>query len=205
MMALKNLWRKGVGTAEVYRPPERDEHMVACDTLMSELDFHIKEIDRFKRDQEQEERRMKTGVDYSWLMESNPKIYEMPQMERLELEELCYKVTGPECTQIISLFRDAMSRDPRVEDLPYIMRSCVKKTLDERPSQESLAEWVAKRTPSLANFSALRLKPPGKVVPSSSAEAEDIEMQSNRGEERKSRAMSMPNFSVRDEGAAYPV
>lgn len=61
MMSLKNLWRRSMGSGEVYRPPEKDEHMVACDTLMSELDFHIKELDRFRHDQEQEERRLRTG------------------------------------------------------------------------------------------------------------------------------------------------
>lgn len=149
---------------------------------------------------------LSAGVDYSWLMEYQPKFYELPQMERLELEELCYKVCGAECTQIISLFRDAVSRDPRVEDLPYIMRSCIRKILDERPVQETLTEWVARRTQSIANFatlSNLRLKSSGKVVPAS--EVEDIEMQNNDFQERRARALSVPTFAVHKEGGAYPV
>lgn len=145
------------------------------------------------------------GVDYTWLMESQPKSYEIPQMERLELEELCYKVSGSECTQVISLFRDAMLRSPPMEDLPYIMRSCVRKILDERPVPETLTEWVTRRTQSIANFSAfsnLRLKPSGKVVPS--VEVEDIEMQNNDYQDRKARALSVPNFAVHKEGGAYP-
>lgn len=201
-MTLRNLWRRSMGSGEVYKPPEKDEHMVACDTLMSELDFHIRELDNFRQEQEQEERRLKTGVDYSWLIESHPKTYEIPPMERLELEELCYKVTGSECSRIISHFRDAVSQNARVEDLPYIMRSCVRKVLDERPLQESLAEWVSRRTQSIANFSVLRLKSSSKVMPS--CEAEDIEMQHHDMQERKSRAMSMPNFSVRREDVPVP-
>ncbi|KAH9503619.1 hypothetical protein Btru_066995 [Bulinus truncatus] len=203
MMSLRNFWRRSMGSGEVYRPAERDEHLVACETLLSELEYHIKELDRLRQAQEQEERRLKTGVDYSWLMESHPKLYEIPQMERLELEELCYKVTGSECTHIITLFRDAISQEPRVEDLAYIMRSCVRKILDERPVPETLTEWVARRTQSIANFSLLRLRPPGKVMPAS--EPEDIEMQNNEVHEKKSRAMSVPNFLVHREDTAYTV
>ena len=63
MITLKNLWRKGLGSGEIYRYPERDERLVACDTLMSELDFHIRELERYKLDQEHEERRRKTGIN----------------------------------------------------------------------------------------------------------------------------------------------
>uniref|UniRef100_A0A2C9LE14 Protein RD3 n=1 Tax=Biomphalaria glabrata TaxID=6526 RepID=A0A2C9LE14_BIOGL len=203
MMSLRNFWRRSMGSGEVYRAPEKDEHTVACETLLSELEYHIKELDRLRQAQEQEERRLRTGVDYSWLMESHPKLYEIPQMERLELEELCYKVTGSECTQVISLFRDAIAQGPRVEDLAYIMRSCVRKILDERPVPETLSEWVTRRTQSIANFSILRLRPTGKVVPAS--EAEDIEMQNNEVHEKKSRAMSVPNFLVHREETAYSV
>lgn len=62
MLSFKNFWRRSFGSGDVYRPPEKDEHMVACDTLMSELDFHIKELDRSRQEQEQEKRRMKTGI-----------------------------------------------------------------------------------------------------------------------------------------------
>lgn len=127
----------------------------------------------------------------------------MPQMDRLDLEELCYKVIGTECTQIISHFREAMSRDPQVEELPYIMRSCVKKVLDMRPAPVTFSDWVAKRTPQLSSF---MLRPPGKIRPSP-AEAEDIEMQSQQEESgRKNRAFSMPNFTVTvtNEGGDHP-
>ena len=58
MITLKNMWRRGMGVSA----PERDQHLVACDTLMSELDFHIREFERHRQEVEQEERRLKTGV-----------------------------------------------------------------------------------------------------------------------------------------------
>jgi len=203
MMALKNLWLRGTGSGESCASPFRNEHLVACDVLMTELDFHIKELEYIKQEQKQEERRLKTGVDYSWLMEVNTRGFEMSQMERLELEQLCCKVTGSEVTQVISLFRDSISRDPPVEDLPFILRSCVKKILDERPNPESLYDWVWKWTPSLASFSSLRSKVTRKI-PSTLSEAEDIEMQSKR-DNLSHRFMSLPNISVRDSELSYSV
>ena len=46
---------------------------------------------------------------------SPPKNYEMPQLERLELEELTMKVSPGECGRVLSLFRDAVeAREPEV-------------------------------------------------------------------------------------------
>ncbi|GFR71952.1 retinal degeneration 3 [Elysia marginata] len=259
MLSLRNLWRRGSGSDTYreasggYRPPVRDQHVVACDTLMAELDFHIKELERERLHAEQEARRIKTGVDYSWLIESPARpSYEVPQIERLELEELCYQIEGTECTRVIALFRQALaaraaaasvtasdmclsspsgdisestaSPSTRPEDLPYLLRSCVRQVLDQRPPPESLSDWVSRQTTSLASLSSnlanLRLRNSGKVVPAPgeedqggsgtgilSGEAEDIEMQLGGGArmERTTRAMSMPNFIVASEGAAYTV
>ena len=62
MMALKNLWLRGTGSGESCASPFRNEHLVACDVLMTELDFHIKELEYIKQEQKQEERRLKTGM-----------------------------------------------------------------------------------------------------------------------------------------------
>jgi len=75
------------------RLPERDEHMAVADSLMSELDFHIRELSRIFQQRQREERRSRTGVDYTWLIAASPRTYEIPQLERLELEELCLKVS----------------------------------------------------------------------------------------------------------------
>ena len=94
MEGLRSLWRRGGEwvTGEPGRLPERDEHMVVADSLMAELEFHVKELNRILHEREREERRTKTGVDYNWLIAAAPKAYEIPQLERLELEELCLKV-----------------------------------------------------------------------------------------------------------------
>lgn len=95
MAGLRAIRRLGEGLipgGELRRLPGRNEHDNVVDALLSELDMHIKELERYYREKELEERRLRTGADYSWLISYNSKSYEMPQMERLELESLCYKV-----------------------------------------------------------------------------------------------------------------
>ncbi|XP_046556557.1 protein RD3-like [Haliotis rubra] len=189
MMAFKSLWNRRWLSTDTYKPPEKDEHVMVADSLLSELEFHIRDIDKRNRDKEDEDKRRTTGVDYSWLVSVTPKTYEVPQLERLELEELCYKVSSTECGKIISLFRDAVLRERPVRELPGVMRSCVLQVIEQRPREETLSEWVTKRTMSLTS---LKLRPNPKVAPSSGIE--DVEMQ--EGVPRETRAMSMPDFSV---------
>ncbi|KAK7102881.1 protein RD3-like [Littorina saxatilis] len=223
MEGLRSAMRRGGEWVfgEPNRLPERNEQMAVAECLMAELDFHLKELNRISQHRQKEERRMQSGVDYSWLVAAAPKSYEIPQLERLELEELCLKLDVSECTKVISLFRDAILREPRVEDLARIMRSCVIQILEQKPQTRSgsvhLTEWMSRRASSLAN---LRLKSGTRVGPSQDAaeSLDDIEMQAE-GQGRTARAYSMPNFSVSSgdgrgdaavcvsecDGSAYPV
>ena len=95
MDVIRSAWRRGGEWVfgEQSRLPTRDEHVAVADSLMAELDFHVKEVDRLSQETEREKQREERGgVDYSWLMVKVPKGYEIPQLERLELEELCLKV-----------------------------------------------------------------------------------------------------------------
>lgn len=81
-------WLRG----ENFHVPERNSDMDLVDSLLGELDFQIKKLEWIRREQEAEERRLQTGADYSWLVTHWPKSYELPAMQRLELEQLCHKV-----------------------------------------------------------------------------------------------------------------
>ncbi|PVD24339.1 hypothetical protein C0Q70_14820 [Pomacea canaliculata] len=199
MAGLRAIRRLGEGLlpgGELRRLPGRNEHDNVVDALLSELDMHIKELERYYREKELEERRLRTGADYSWLISYTPKSYEMPQMERLELESLCYKVTPEECGKIISQFRSAMTGEPAIGELGRIMRCCI-------------LQWMTRQAHSLTSF---RLKPPTRVGPS--AKNIDVEMQADGDEaglarRREARSHSMPDFSARDgglsTGSAYPI
>ncbi|KAK3579090.1 hypothetical protein CHS0354_029949 [Potamilus streckersoni] len=172
MLPFKSLWR--AWSSENTRPPERDEHVVVIDSILLELEFHIKELEKVTREEEQEKRRKETGVDYSWLISVPPKTYEIPQLERLEIEELCYKIRSYECGKVISLFRDAILNEPQVQELPKILKACLRQVFESRPKEESLRDWVVRRTSSL---SSLRLRPPSRVSPCTADS--DIESQSD--------------------------
>lgn len=80
------------------------------------------------------------------------KSYEMPQVERLELEDLCGKVRPSESGTIITHFRELLSREPPVQEVPRILRSVILTTLQGRPKEETVSEWVTKRTKSLTSL-----------------------------------------------------
>ncbi|OWF41563.1 protein RD3-like [Mizuhopecten yessoensis] len=162
MIPLKSVWNKL--TTDPNRPPERDQQGQVSDSLMNELDFQIKELERLERENDQEQKRKETGVDYSWLISAPPKTYEIPQLERLELEGLCYQVKPEETGKVLNLFRDALLNEPKPSQLSRILRACIRQILEQRPKEETLAAWVTKRSLSLGS---LRVRPiSSKVSPS---------------------------------------
>ncbi|XP_052779115.1 protein RD3-like [Mya arenaria] len=170
MFSLKSIWKPWIG-GDANKPPGKDEHMVIVDSLMLELEFHIREQEQILKDREQEERRRMTGVDYSWLVSAPVKQYEIPHLERLELEDLCYRVKPPECGKVISLFRDSILNEPRVCDIPKILKACIRQVVEQRPKEETLTDWVTKRTSSLIN---MKIRPSTKITPFHK-ESDDVE------------------------------
>ncbi|XP_041347844.1 protein RD3-like [Gigantopelta aegis] len=192
MIGLKSLLKKAWPATDACKHAEQAEHLAIADSLLAEVDYQIKELESMHREQDAERRRQETGVDYSWLVSVMPKTYDIPQLERLELEELCYKVNKVECGKIIALFRDAMIREHPVNEIARIMRSCVLQVIEHRPHEESMMEWMAKRTMSLSN---LRIRISPRVEPTAGSDGiEDVEMQNTQ--HREHRAMSVPDFSV---------
>lgn len=200
MFSLKSLWKPWHGGDSSSKPPEKDEHMMVIESLILELECQCKELEKIYRDRELEEKRKQTLVDYSWLISSPKKYYEIPQLERLELEELCYHVKPSECGKIITAFRDSLLNEPKLSDLPRIMKACIRQALDQRPKDESLTEWVSKKTASLTN---IKLRPQTKIVPFA-ADMEDIESQSSTSTESEHRSQSLPNYTSRT-GAIFHV
>ena len=46
-------------------PPQKNENVMIAESLLHELDFHIREKEEEIRQREMEEKRQKTGVDYT--------------------------------------------------------------------------------------------------------------------------------------------
>lgn len=190
MFSLKSLWKPWHGESS-NRPPEKDEHMMVMESLILELECQCRELEKMYRDRELEEKRKQTLVDYSWLISSPKKYFEIPQLERLELEEMCFNVKPSECGKIITAFRDSLLNEPKVSDLPRIMKACIRQALDQRPKDETLTEWMSKKTAGLTN---LKLRPQTKIMPFA-ADMDDIESQSSASTESENRAQALPNYT----------
>ena len=87
-------WIKSWVSVDQPTPGMKRENMIVAESLLMELDLQMKEVEEEKREAEERVRRMNNpgAADYSWLMSTAPKSYEMPQLERLELENICMKV-----------------------------------------------------------------------------------------------------------------
>ncbi|XP_054617649.1 protein RD3 [Dunckerocampus dactyliophorus] len=197
------------GWSEPYhRSPRRDPSDVVTDTLMVEFSWQLKEAERQQRERENEYRRMKTGVDYSWLASTPRSSYSLSTGEKLGLEDLCSKVPPSCCGLVILKFRDAIrASEPEVQEVSGLFRSVLLQAVDqmkeEQQAQRLARQWNNKRamSTSLVNFrSRIRINPFGSTAGLTSADgaglsdlktvSEDVE----RCMEREERVWSMPDF-----------
>ncbi|XP_060907856.1 protein RD3 [Labrus mixtus] len=192
------------------RSPRRDPADVVTDTLMLEFNWQLKEAERQQKERENEYRRLKTGVDYSWLASTPRSTYSISTGEKLGLEDLCSKVPPPCCGLVILKFREVLqANEPEVQDVCGLFRSVLLESLDnlkeEQEAQRLARQWNNKRamSMSLINFrSRIKINPFGSTVGLTAAVSdgaglsdlktvsEDVE----RGMEREERVWSMPDF-----------
>ncbi|XP_070559935.1 protein RD3-like [Ptychodera flava] len=181
------------------RPPEKSETVVVTESLLLELDTQIRENERIAREKDHEEKIKRSSVDYSWLISTPPKNFEIPQIQRLEIEELCTKVKPQESGKVITRFREVLERNPKVQEIPLLFKSVIQQVLQERPKEESVGEWVLKRTASLT-----KLKPAihTRVYPFGSGNEDDTHSDETEMVETR-RVMSLPEFSTPQPKSRY--
>lgn len=154
--------------------PAKAESDVVCEALMMELECQIKEIERINREVDQEKKRMANIADYTWLISVPPKTFEIPQMERLALEELASKIPPEDSGDVISEFRSIVEGIPRdVTELSQVMRCVIEKHLLERStkSEDSTFRWL---TRSMSQLRTLTNHASGKVYPVKDLELQDL-------------------------------
>ncbi|XP_013381342.1 protein RD3 [Lingula anatina] len=180
-------WLKIWNRDSASRPVEKNDSVMVAESLMSELDFQIHEAEELKFHKEQEARRQKTGVDYSWLVTTPPKTFKIPPGMRLELEQMASRVRPSECSTVLTSFRDALLQEPEVFEIPHIMRACIQHVLSRQPvPSETWVDWVGRRTQSLSN---IRLRSSPKVLPVQ----EEMELQ-RKPQDKCPSSQSMPDF-----------
>jgi len=91
----------------------------------------------------------------SWLIAEKRHLYDLSDVERLELEQLCHQVAPESYSRIMREFRSALLREPSANDLPHIMRAIVCRVIGEQRSTtdvgsaSSLSRWLSQSWSSL--------------------------------------------------------
>ena len=155
-------------------PPSKSDSDIVCEALMLELECQIKDVERINRELDKERKRRANVADYSWLISTPPKSFEIPQLERLALEDLASKVRPEDSGNIISEFRKVIEGLPReLHEIPHVMRCIIEKHLIERPSrsEDTSLRWLTK---SMSQLRTLKHHASSKVYPVSNIELQDL-------------------------------
>ncbi|KAJ0061164.1 hypothetical protein NL108_008858 [Boleophthalmus pectinirostris] len=212
------MWGWLWGPEQPYSPPRRLPSEVVCDTLMLELSWQCREVQRLQRERESQDQRLRSGVDYSWLQSAPRNSHSLSTGERLGLEDLCSQVPSSHCGLVILRFREAVqAQEPEVPEVPGLFRSVLLQTLEQlREEEDTLRlaqQWSThkrsthKRAVSLVTFrSRLRINPFGSTLGLTSAAAvgdqqgaglsnlHTVSQDVERGVDRSQRVWSMPDF-----------
>ncbi|XP_063078284.1 protein RD3 [Engraulis encrasicolus] len=163
----------GWGGEPQYRSPRREPSEVVTDTLMLELSWQLKEAERMQRERDSEYRRLKTGVDYSWLVSTPRCNVDITAGERIGLEELCAKVPPAHCGNVILRFREVLEEnEPEVSEVSGLFRSvlteCLERVREDEETQRLSQQWSSRQravSMSLLSFrSRVRINPFGSTT-----------------------------------------
>ncbi|KAM5163205.1 protein RD3 [Mantella aurantiaca] len=182
------------------RLPQRSPSDMVVDTLMMELSWQMKQAEKQHREKENEYRKIKTGVDYSWLVNYPKHNYDISPGERLQLEESCSKIHPSYCGPVILRFRQLVAEyEPDVQEVPRLFRSVLQeaneKMKEEEDAKKLARQWNTKRAMSL---SLTTFKSRARIYPFASdikTISEDVE----RELEPARRVWSMPEFRTTKE------
>ncbi|XP_007903201.1 protein RD3 [Callorhinchus milii] len=176
-----------------HRCSERNPADMVVDTLMMELSWQIKQAEKMQRERENEYRRIRTGVDYSWLVSYPKHSYDISPVERLELESACAKIHPSYCGPVILRFRQkVVEYEPEVKEVSQLFQSVLQETMermkDEEEAKKLTRQWTKKRTTSLSTFkSRVRIFPFSSNIKTVSEDVEQCNVPARR-------LWSLPDF-----------
>ncbi|KAE8607571.1 hypothetical protein XENTR_v10011214 [Xenopus tropicalis] len=187
-------WNDTEGTAMKLVPKSSSE--LVTETLMLELGSHIKRSERQQRERLIEYRRVKSGVDYTWLASIPRQAYQISPGDQLELRDICSKITPSQCGQVILRFRRLMLEfEPEGGEIPRLFRSVLQDFVEQeeqRKKQQDVRWDKRRRAKSLATFS---FKPPRlRVNPFQLEETYGSDTETELAASGRARSKSMPEF-----------
>ncbi|XP_061435381.1 protein RD3-like [Lethenteron reissneri] len=183
-----------------WRSAQRDHGEAVAELLMLELSGAVRDAERTTRAREAEFRRLRSGVDYSWLASPpRPPNMELPPAERMALEALCAQVRPADCGPTILRFRQTVCEfEAEPAEVVGLFRNVVREVVDRARSEEALRrlskQWgPSRRGRPLAWASALLLpRSPARIHPSDAATADSIIRSISEDVERGGGAARVP-------------
>ncbi|XP_007951917.1 protein RD3 [Orycteropus afer afer] len=166
---------------------------MVLETLMMELAGQMREAERQQRERRNSNRKIRTGVDYSWLASVPRPTYNLSPGERLQLEDVCAKIHPSYCGPAILRFRQLVAEhEPEVQEVARLFRSVLQEVLERMKEEEEAhrltRQWSLRPRGSLATFKTrARISPFASDIRTIS---EDVE----RDTPPPPRAWSMPEF-----------
>ncbi|XP_067877786.1 protein RD3-like [Heterodontus francisci] len=116
----------------------RSEEELVTNTLTLELSSQLKRAEKLYRERQAEGKKLKQGVDYTWLMEQPRFCYQIPAGEQLKLEELCSKIKPSQCGPLILRFRKLVQEfDAEVYEIPRIFRLTLLDFIEQEEEEEA--------------------------------------------------------------------
>ncbi|XP_075396685.1 protein RD3 [Tenrec ecaudatus] len=110
---------------------------MVLDTLMMELAGQMREAERQQRARNNTNRKIRTGVDYSWLASTPRLTYDLSPGERLQLEDVCAKIHPSYCGPAILRFRQLVAEhEPEVQEVAKLFRSVLQEVLERMKEEE---------------------------------------------------------------------
>ncbi|XP_049724574.1 protein RD3 [Elephas maximus indicus] len=168
---------------------------MVLETLMMELVGQMREAERLQWERSNTKRKVRTGVDYSWLASTPRPTYDLSPGERLQLEDVCAKIHPSYCGPTILRFRQLMvEHQPQVHEVARLFRSVLQEVLERMKQEEEVhkltRQWSLRPRGSLA-LAAFKTR--ARISPFASdirTISEDVE----RDTPPPPRTWSMPEF-----------
>ncbi|XP_004387601.1 protein RD3 [Trichechus manatus latirostris] len=168
---------------------------MVLETLMMELAGQMREAERQQWERNNVGRKIRTGVDYSWLASTPRPTYDLSPGERLQLEGVCAKIHPSYCGSTILRFRQLMAEhQPEVQDVARLFLSVLQEVLEKMKQEEEAhkltRQWSLRPRGSLA---LATFKTRARISPFASdirTISEDVE----RDTPPPPRTWSMPDF-----------
>ncbi|KAM4721135.1 protein RD3-like [Rhinophrynus dorsalis] len=193
-------WNDTEGSVMKLAPRSSSE--LVTETLMLELNSHIKRSERQQRERLIEYRRVKSGVDYTWLASIPRQVFQLSPGDQLEIQDTCSKITPSQCGPVILRFRRLMLEfEPEGAEIPRLFRTVLQDFVtqeeEQRRKQDDMHWEKRRRAKSLATFS---FKPPRlRVNPFQLEETYGSDTESELAASGRARSKSLPEFCTTSE------